>query len=201
MSVQKSPDQRGGVDNSSIHWEEDLKPFTRLPREPRDEPRQRIPAIIPGLISLIIVVAACAFVAKFVNDNRPALSNIALAPTSTFAVITPTVTDYVPPTATPYAAPTDTPLPNVAPAAGTTNDPISVGAKIKIVDTGPTGLNFRKSPTRAAEKIRSLPEGNIYDVVGGPQAADGLTWWQLKDPSDGMIGWGASDYMKVVPKQ
>ena len=201
MSVQKAPDKRGGVDNDSIHWEEDLKPFTRLPREPRNEPRQRVPAIIPGLISLVLVVAACAYMAKIVNDNRPALSNITLAPTSTFSVLAPTATDYVPPTATPYSAPTDTPQPTVAPAAGTSNDPISVGAKIKIVDTGPTGLNFRKTPARTGEKIRSLPEGNIYDVVGGPQAADGLTWWQLKDPSDGITGWGAQDYMKVVSKQ
>ena len=201
MSVQKAPDQRGGIDDGSVHWEEDLKPFTRLPREPRDGPRQRIPAIIPGLISLILILGACAYLAKLANDNRPALTNIALAPTSTFAVITPTVTDYVPPTATPYTAPTDTPLPTTAAEAGTSNDPISVGAKVKITDTGPTGLNFRKAPARTAEKIRSLPEGNIYDVVGGPQTADGLTWWQLKDPSDGITGWGASDYMKVVPKQ
>jgi hypothetical protein len=72
---------------------------------------------------------------------------------------------------------------------------------VKIVDTGPTGLNFRKTPARAGEKIRSLGEGNVYEVVGGPQQADGLTWWQLKDPSDGTSGWGAADYMKVVPPQ
>jgi hypothetical protein len=201
MSVQKAPDQRGGIDNGAIDWEEDLKPFTRLPREEKQTPRQRVPALIPGLISLVIIIGACAFVAKFVNDNRPALSNLALAPTATFAIITPTPTDLVPPTATPYMAPTDTPAAPTAAAAGTTNDPISVGAKVKIVDTGPTGLNFRKTPARAGEKIRSLGEGNVYEVVGGPQQADGLTWWQLKDPSDGTSGWGAADYMKVVLTQ
>ncbi|HEY3291246.1 MAG TPA: SH3 domain-containing protein [Anaerolineae bacterium] len=198
MSVQKAPDQRGGVNNNDIHWEEDLKPFTRLPREPREVPRQRVPALIPGIISLILVAGVCLVAARFVNDNRPALSLLSLAPTATFAVVKATATDYVPPTATPYTAPTDTPLPTVAPPAGTSNDPISVGVKIKVVDTGPTGLNFRKTPSRAGEKIRSLPEGNIYEVVGGPQKADGLTWWQLKDPSDGITGWGAQDYMKVV---
>jgi hypothetical protein len=201
MSVQKAPDQRGGVDNGTIHWEEDLKPFSRLPREPREAPRQRVPALIPGLISLIIVAGACLMAAKFFNDKRPALSNISFGPTSTFEVIMPTATEYVPATATPYAAPTDTPIPATNVAPGTSNDPITVGAKVKIVDTGPTGLNFRKAPARAAEKIRSLPEGNIYDVIGGPQNADGLVWWQLKDPSDGTTGWGAGQYMRVVAKQ
>jgi len=201
MSVQKTPDQRGGVDNNDIHWEEDLKPFTRLPREPRAEPKQRVPALIPGIISLILVVGACYVAAKFVNDNRPALTALSLSPTATFAVINPTATDYIPPTATPYAAPTDIPPPTAVPAAGTTNDPITVGAQIKIMDTGPTGLNFRKTPARAGERIRSLPEGNIYVVVGGPQKADGLTWWQLKDPTDGITGWGAQDYMKVITAQ
>lgn len=201
MSVQKAPDRHGGVDNNEIHWEEDLKPFTRLPREPRQSPRQRVPAIIPGLISLVIVVGACYVAAKFANDNRPALSSIALAPTATIAAVKATATDFVPPTATPYTAPTDVPLPTIAPAAGTTNDPISVGAKVKIVDTGPTGLNFRKTPARAGEKIRALGEGNIYEVVGGPTTADGLVWWQLKDPTDGITGWGAQDYMKVIAPQ
>lgn len=198
MSVQKLPDQRGGVDNKAIHWEEDLKPFQRLPREERKSPRQRVPAIIPGLISLVIVAVACGFAYKFVDDNRPALSNLAIAPTATFEFITPTATDYVPPTATPYAAPTDTPIPAVQPPAGN-NSPIAVGARVKIVDTGPNGLNFRKTPSRTGEKIRSLPEGSVYDVIGGPQNADGLVWWELRDPSDNITGWGAGDYMQVVP--
>ena len=201
MSVQKAPDRRGGVDNKDIQWEEDLKPFTRLPREPRQSPRQRVPAIIPGIISLALVVGACYMAAKFANDNRPALSSITLPVTATTTVVKPTATDFVPPTATPYVAPTDTPPPTAASAAGTSNEPITVGAKIKIVDTGPTGLNFRKTPARAGEKIRALNEGNIYEVVGGPTSADGIVWWQLKDPTDGQSGWGSQDYMRVVPTQ
>ena len=201
MSVQKAPDQHGGIDNKAIDWQEDLKPFTRLPREPKKTPRQRIPAIIPGLISLVVIIGACAFALNFINENRPALSSLTLGPTATFVIITPTPTEYVPPTATPYVAPTDTPPPATAVPANTTNDPISVGAKVKIVETGPSGLNFRKDPSRTAEKIGSLPEGNVYDVVGGPQTADGLTWWQLKDPGSGQTGWGAADYMRVVPAQ
>lgn len=197
MSVQKAPDRRGGVNQKAIHWEEDLRPFVRLPREPRRTPRQPVPAWIPALVSFALVAAACGLVATFINNNRPALSRISLGPTATVAVVTPTATELAPPTATPYAAPTATPVspPTAAPVS---DAPITVGAQVKIVDTGPNGLNFRKDPTTQAEKIRSLPEGNIYEVVGGPASADGYTWWQLKDPGDGITGWGAANYMRRI---
>jgi hypothetical protein len=198
MSVQKTPSRRGGVDHDAIHWEEDLRPFTRLPREPRHSPRQRAPAWIPALVSLVLVGFACLLVATFVNNNRPALNRLALAPTATMLIITPTATEFVPPTATPYAPPTDTPPPPTPTVLAVSNDPIFVGAQVKVVDTGPNGLNFRREPSRSAERIRSLPEGSVYEVVGGPTEADGYTWWQLRDPSDGTTGWGAGIYLRRV---
>lgn len=197
MSVQKTPDRKGGADDKKIQWEEDLKPFKRLPREPRDAPRQRVPAIIPAIVSFALVAVACLLAATFINQNRPALNFS--APTATIQIITPTATEFVPPTATPYVAPTETLLPQpAAPAAGA-GGPISVGSRIVVVDTGGNGLNFRREPTTAAEKIRSLPEGTIYEVVGGPQEGGGYVWWQLKDPNDGITGWGVQNYMKLAP--
>lgn len=113
-------------------------------------------------------------------------------------IITPTATDFVPPTATPYTPPTDTPPPPTPTVLAVSNDPIFVGAQVKVVDTGPNGLNFRREPNRSAERIRSLPEGSVYEVVGGPTDADGYTWWQLRDPSDGTTGWGAGIYLRRI---
>ena len=197
MSVQKGPDRKGGVDPNKTQWEEDLKPFKRLPRDPKDHPRQRVPAIIPMLISLTLVAVACGLAASFINQNRPALNFT--APTATLVVITPTPTEDIPPTATPYVAPTETPLPQAEAQAAAPGTGIAVGSKVTIVDTGGNGLNFREQPSRTANKIRSLPEGSVYEVIGGPQEADGLVWWQLKDPNDGVTGWGAQNYMKVSP--
>ncbi len=201
MSVQKSPDRRGGVDNGEIDWEKDLRPFTRLPREPRKTPQQAFPAWIPALVSAALVLFVCGTAAAFVNDNRPARLNLALAPTATFVIATIAPTERIPPTATPYAPPTDTPAPTPLPGAPATPGAASVkiGGYVRIVETGSTGLNFRKEPSRTAEKIRSLPEGNVYEVVGGPASADGLTWWRLKD-ADGTSGWGASDYLQAAAK-
>jgi hypothetical protein len=197
MSVQKTPDRKGGADDKKIQWEEDLKPFKRLPREPRDAPRQRVPAIIPAIVSFALVAVACGLAATFINNNRPALNFS--SPTSTIQIITPAATEFVPPTATPYVAPTETPLPAVAAPAAGAGGPIAVGSRVAVVDTGGNGLNFRRDATTSAEKIRSLPEGSIYEVVGGPQENGGYTWWQLKDPSDGTTGWGVQNYMKLAP--
>jgi hypothetical protein len=197
MSVQKTPDRRGGLDDKKVHWEEDLKPFKRLPREPRDYPRQRVPAIIPMLVSFALVGVACFLAATFINQNRPAL-NFSL-PTATIEIITPTPTEDIPPTATPYVAPTETPVAQPTGALPGLAGPINVGSRVVIVDTGGNGLNFRREPSTAAEKIRSLPEGTIYDVVGGPQEGGGYVWWQLRDPTDGTIGWGVQNYMRLAP--
>lgn len=197
MSVQKTPDRRGGFDEKQVQWEEDLKPFKRLPREPRDYPRQHVPAIIPMLISFALVGSACFLAALFINQNRPAL-NFAV-PTATIQLIIPTATEAIPPTATPYIAPTETPLPEPTPAAAAPTGPITIGMRVVIVGTGGNGLNFRREPSISAEKIRSLPEGTIYEVIGGPQPDGTYTWWQLRDPTDGAIGWGVQNYMRPAP--
>lgn len=196
MSVQRTPDRRGN--DGQIHWEEDLKPFSRLPRaSARRAPAQAVPAWIPALVSLAAIALACAVAGSFFNNARQSLGAIVIVPTPTptAPAATPT-TRAVPATATPYVAPTDTPSPATpTPEAGA----IRVGGFVRIIDTGPNGLNFRREASRNAEILRKLPENNVYEVTGGPTSADGLVWWRLKD-ADGTLGWGAATYLRAVPK-
>jgi hypothetical protein len=197
MSVQKSPDRRGRLfDEGQIHWEEDLRPFRRLPRERRERPQQHTPAIIPMLVSFALVGSAFLGAALFLNQNRPALNFS--APTATIQVIIPTPTPTLPPTATPYIAPTETPLPEPTTPANQLGV-IGVGVRVMVVNTGGNGLNFRREPSVNAERIRRLPDGTIYEVVGGPQESQGFVWWQLRDPADGTIGWGVQNYLQPAP--
>ncbi|MFN3705789.1 MAG: hypothetical protein ACK4WM_07335 [Thermoflexales bacterium] len=198
MSVQKTNDSDQRFDSAQIQWEQDLRPFQRLPRQPRQRPQQAVHGAIPALISFVLVALACASAVAFINQNRPALNVV--IPTSTPVVIVPTNTPFVPPTATPYVPPTSTPpAPPSAPAAGPAGNTFGIGARVTIVGTGGSGLNFRRAPSIYAERIRSLPEGSVYEIVGGPEQADGFTWWQLRDPSDGAIGWGVQNYMQLTP--
>ncbi len=199
MSVQKRPDHRGGLNDKQMHWEQDLKPFSRLPRDKRPETRQRLPAWIPLLVSFAAVIPMCLLAFSLLNRLRPAASAFA-APTATITIITPTATPFVPPTATPYVAPSPTPPPTAAVAGdGVSAAGYAVGGKVRVADTGGGGLNMRDQPTTSGALLRKLPEGNVYEVIGGPREADGYVWWQLKDPADGVTGWGAQKFLQPVP--
>lgn len=148
-------------------------------------------------ISFALVGVACFLAASFVNQNRPALNFS--APTATIQIIFPMPTEEVLPTAAPYVAPTDTPTPQPTVPAEEQPSPIGVGVRVVIFGTGGNGLNFRREPSITAERIRGLPDGTTYEVVGGPQENEGFVWWQLRDPSDGTIGWGVQNYMRPTP--
>lgn len=196
MSVQHTPDRRGSDRNDeAIHWEEDLKPFTRLPRDKRPERKQRIPSWVPGLISVALVAVACSMAVNFVNRSQPALNRAFAAATATSVSVSPTPTDEFPPTATPFMAATETPVPQPT-LDGASNVGITVGGKVKVFDTG-SGLNFRKGPSRNAELIKKLPDGDVLEVIGGPTQADNFIWWQMKD-SSGVVGWGVQTYLQAA---
>lgn len=195
MSVQKKPDRRGGVDEGKVQWEQDLKPFSRLPRDKRPNTKQRVPAWIPLLVSFAAIVPMCVFSFSMLDRLRPAANSLVI-PTATITYITPTATQFVPPTATPYVAPTDTPPPTQAAPVEASASGIAIGGKVRVTGTGGGGLNFRGSPTIGGTLLRKLPEGSVYEVVGGPKQADNYIWWQLRDPADGVTGWGAQSFLQ-----
>jgi hypothetical protein len=47
-------------------------------------------------------------------------------------------------------------------------------------------VNLREGPGLSSPVRAALPSGTTLTVIGGPQAADGTTWWEL----DGAAGWG-----------
>jgi len=208
MSIQKTPDQPSGknhVDDKAVQWEEDLRPFSRLPRDTASHERsqrveQKSTVWVPALISLGVSLLLCSLLASYFNRNLPNVSAIAASfqPTETKPAPTATV-DRPRPTATRYVAPTETPIPTKAPQTTAAAGEIGVGGYVRIIETGPDGLNFRTDPSRNAQKIRALPEGGVFEVVGGPNKSEGITWWQLKD-KDGTIGWGSSAYMAAARK-
>ncbi len=105
----------------------------------------------------------------------------------------PTATPRPMPVASPTPRPTPTPLePTPTPTLPPT---VQVGIFVKVTGAGDPGLSFRRAPGLQAERIRFLPEGTVMRVIGGPQEADGLTWWQLEDPQTGEQGWAAGSYL------
>jgi len=85
---------------------------------------------------------------------------------------------------------TDTPL------------PLALGLAVVVVNVGNDELNVRNIPTlRESQILFRAPAGKSFHIVGGPQFADGYTWWQLQDPRFEVIGWAVSDYLQAMAEE
>lgn len=63
-----------------------------------------------------------------------------------------------------------------------------IRARVTIIDG--QSLNTRSQPGTAFPIVRVLPEGEAFDVIGGPVCAGGFTWWQIR-LNDGTMAWAA----------
>jgi len=54
-------------------------------------------------------------------------------------------------------------------------------------------VNLREGPGTQATVITVLPSGSQGPVLGGPQTANGMSWWQVQMPSG--TGWVAAPYL------
>lgn len=92
------------------------------------------------------------------------------------------------------------PLPTPSATPATTHAPPQRGAEFPFlpgdaVQNASGGLvNLRRSPgyrnKPEGDVIATIPAGTTGTVVGGPQMADGLRWWQVNFPDYGE-GWMA----------
>ncbi|MGB3330931.1 MAG: SH3 domain-containing protein [Thermomicrobiales bacterium] len=77
-------------------------------------------------------------------------------------------------------------------SGSTTPGGYPAGARLKVT----AGLYLRTGPGFSTGVITTMPTGTICTVVSGPQAANGLTWYQV-DTAWGR-GWAAGEYMTPV---
>lgn len=64
---------------------------------------------------------------------------------------------------------------------------LKVGAQARVMPGSPN--NIRDVPGRDAAKIGQIPAGAIFEVIGGPDCVDGITWWRVTYA--GITGWTA----------
>jgi len=103
------------------------------------------------------------------------------------------------PTHTPNVIATSTVDPTFA-TSTPAGDSIAVGGYVQISGTEGDGLRIRSSPGLNGETVFRGEEAEVFIVREGPQTADGYSWWYLVAPYDETrAGWGASDFLAVVP--
>jgi hypothetical protein len=89
------------------------------------------------------------------------------------------------PTAQAVTTPTEAP---------TVSTGLAIGAKARVTGTGGSGLNMRAGAGTGHARVKTLPEGAIVEIIGGPKDANNYTWWQVKDES-GTTGWVVSKFL------
>ena len=71
---------------------------------------------------------------------------------------------------------------------------LKIGDKPKVSGTGGVGLRMRADAGTGHAIVKTLAEGSVVEVIGGPKEANELTWWQVRDQT-GVAGWVAAKYL------
>jgi len=155
---------------------------------------------------LVVVVVAGLWWAIF---SPPGSSLVTPTPSPTAMIIRTQPTQAPTESATLSAQePTPTrpilPLPTFSPTAGSVMTPatepsieaagLKIGDKPKVSGTGGQGLNMRAGAGTGHARVKTLPEGSVVEVIGGPTEANEFTWWQVRDQT-GVAGWVVAKYL------
>ncbi len=94
-------------------------------------------------------------------------------------------------TVAPAPAPPAQPAEPSAPAGGCQGAPpprLTVGGRGRVTPGLPNKM--RSAPSTGAPQVGSIPGEAVFNVLGGPQCADGYLWWQVE--YQGVSGWTAN---------
>lgn len=136
------------------------------------------PSAVIGLALAVFVVVGVSWMAAPRRVDRP----IAVAAAETVA---PAPVAEVVPTVVP------TPIP---PPPTTVPEPAPVVERVKVSGTLGAGVNLRAKAGEKGQRLKSMPEGAVLEVIGTDQTADGLTWRNVRDAS-GTSGWMAGKFL------
>jgi hypothetical protein len=85
-----------------------------------------------------------------------------------------------------------------APASGSgSTASATTGQKVRVANTGGTGVRMRLEPSLKGQILARLAEGTVLDVIGEDKTADGYTWKNVRSSSGGR-GWVAGSYLVSV---
>jgi hypothetical protein len=110
----------------------------------------------------------------------------------------------VQPTSAPTPAPASVPAASTPDASRTVCDGamptrLRVGM---IAQVRPSGLpvNIRANPTSASARVGQMNPGDTFSIIGGPQCAENLVWWQITfGQINGWAGEGTNNLYWVEP--
>lgn len=165
----------------------------RIPIEIDTRPtRHESPRLGCSAIALTTLVAALAFYYLFTQVTPKWVSGGANLVGSIFNAASPTPA---------VALATDTPAPTATPeATATPSDSVLQASYVQVANTDGVGVKLRKDAHQNADRVRTLPEGTVVQVIGPDQTNTEGTWANVRTlDENGDIGWISRTYL--IPAQ
>lgn len=177
----------------------------RKPADRRDNPLYMPLWAVLLMLAGVLGAAACAVAAVIGLGGRatfpasvPEIVILTAAPTATpeggllglAASPTPALPTPQPPPDALFQGPT------LAPTVTPTTTPavIAVGARVEVINRAGASVRASAGLDNTVNRVlRVVNYGQVFEIIGGPQPASGLTFWQVRDPQNGEIGWMAQD--------
>ncbi|HLV34657.1 MAG TPA: SH3 domain-containing protein [Spirillospora sp.] len=186
-------------------------PPDTLPEENHYPPRKsKVEAggLLPPLWSIVLMLflgfgmAGCLIMAVIAAGGRSSLRSSvepvivitpAPSPTSLLAeLLQPTAT--LDPGSTPaHVQSISLSGPTLIPTATATPTPIAISVGAQVIVIGQGGINVRSAPGTASAINFTANNNETFAVIGGPEVADSLRWWQIRDPRNNRSGWVAEN--------
>jgi hypothetical protein len=155
----------------------------------------RVPEQVRLLALIVVLALVVLLIVRACGGRRSPAPAPVVTPSPTVAAqatYTPTPGSGVVMTATvPLPAPTS---PTPPPAPGV----FQIGQRVEVFGTEGQGIRFRTGPGLNYITTTILQDGAVLTVVGGPEEADGFTWWRLQMDT-GAVGWAAAGNLRSAP--
>lgn len=152
--------------------------------------RIAVTAIVVGLMALII-----SYFMRSPTDEP--IVDAGIEPTEIQITMEATWTpELVPELATVTPEPSSTPPPPEPTPEPTPEalNILAVGGNATVTGTGTDGVNMRQGNGVSYPVVETLADGTVFELIGGPNEADGYSWWQIR-LDNGTEGWVAQDFI------
>lgn len=174
-----------------------MPPYRGGKRVPRDSGLY-LPCWSLVILVLVVGAAAVGLLIFALNVGSAALVDQTPQIIIVTSAIQPTLPGFnAPPTAIPQAQATQSEnLPTVEPTQTSLPGGCLLNQRVVVFNTGTVGLNLREEPRRSAEAQFVAREGDILQVVDGPQFFDEIEWCKVESITrPGQFGWASLEFL------
>jgi hypothetical protein len=94
--------------------------------------------------------------------------------------------------AAPAQEPQVQPTPIPAPTVAAPEPPPA--ERVKVAFTNGSGVNLRARAGERGQRLKTVAEGTVFEIIGTDETSDGLTWRNVRD-ANGTSGWIAGKFL------